>query len=278
MKTNYTINEYTALACSDPASTELLRLLPPVLRARDYHLYLNAGQRLTDLWLMGGRAILGHKPARVVNELKNSAERGLFVPFPHPAEKRFFKVLAEIFPGYKYRLYNDIGSLCRVLKTIVTNAANSKSILLWRPFLENSGKETANAKIIIPILPWPQAPAVLVLDESLDTSFPAGDLIAPVLLAPATRALYNLVAEIKNKDSMFYKTKYKIIDKKQLKRRGIYLSLAKDIDTETYKNIFKSFLKGGFLIPPSMHEPVILPPLMTPGEESQLAKLLGEYA
>jgi glutamate-1-semialdehyde aminotransferase len=69
-------------------TADLSRLIPPINRARDYRLYTQDGRRLVDLWQYGGRAVLGHNPPGVLRELKNSAERGLFVPLPHPRDKR----------------------------------------------------------------------------------------------------------------------------------------------------------------------------------------------
>ena len=112
----------------------LLRLLPKVLRARDFHLYLEGGKRLTDLWRWGGRAVLGHKPPKVLVELKNAAERGLFTPLPHPMEKRFTKALSEFFPDSGFRLYMDESSLRRALAE-----AGLENVPLWRPFLREQG-------------------------------------------------------------------------------------------------------------------------------------------
>ena len=53
---------------------------------------------------------------------------------------------------------------------------------------------------------------------------------------------------------------------------GIYLT--RDMDKEKYEALFRRFLEGGFLIPPSKAEPLILPFTMSDGEEAKLAQLL----
>ena len=83
----------------------LLREIPAVLRARDFRLYTDGGKRLVDLWQNGGAAILGHTPPSLLRELKNTASRGLYAPFPHFLEGRFLKALSSIFPGRDFRLY-----------------------------------------------------------------------------------------------------------------------------------------------------------------------------
>jgi hypothetical protein len=265
---------------------ELLRLLPRVLRARDFHLYTEEGKRLVDLWLQGGRAVLGHKPPRVLLELKNAAERGLFSPFPHPLERRLTKALAVFFPDRSFRFYNDPSSMYKALEKAFPGESASLqpatipdpafpdsnvqkvTVTLWRPFVEPVPK----APILLPVLPWPLGPAVLALDKSLDTSFPQGELIPPVLLAPAARALYDLAAQIRNPSRQrYYRVEKAIVGVWQ--RRGIYLTTR--VDREKYAELFKSFLEAGFLLPPQASEPVILPAVMSKGEETQLAKLLA---
>jgi len=274
------------MACFD---RQLLRLLPRVLRARDFHLYLEGGKRLVDLWRSGGRAVLGHKPPRVLGELKNAAERGLFTPLPHTTEKRFIKALAELFPGCTFCLYTDEASLYRALQEsglVPANSAgsfhdpafpsqgNEKGISLWRPFLEQKVIDT----IFVPVLPWPRVPAVLVLGKDMENSFPAGELIPPVLLAPAARALHDLSATLKTFSPNQSRPKYPKVEKALAKslwrRRGIYLTVEPDMDRTQYEALFRRFLEAGFLIPPSPAEPAILPLTMSPGEESKLVELL----
>ena len=249
---------------------ELLRLVPRVLRARDFHLYLEGGKRLTDLWRSGGKALLGHKRPRVVGELKNAAERGLFCALPHPLEKRFLKALAGFFPDRAFRLFLNEGSLYRALE----KAGVSGPVPLWRPFLEK-----VTVTFFTPVLPWPLGPEVLVLEKSLENSFPPGELIPPVLLTPAARSLYDLAAALKTKALPRYPKIYKALglsmgdDSCRWRRQGIYLT------TETsgaeYAALFRNFLEGGFLIPPSPEEPAILPLSMSDGEEAKLAQLLA---
>ena len=282
---------------------ELLELIPKVLRARDFHLYLENGKRLTDLWLDGGRAVLGHKPPRVMLELKNAAERGLFSPLPHPIERRLLKALEALFPGRTFRLYTDSGSLCHALAqagmpldAILPDPAypeggvadNGARVSLWRPFIElpSAVSEPDAMPILIPVLPWPLGPEVLVLSKSMEASFSIGDLIPPVLLAPAARALYNLVAALKAPgqgraryhkiETIFGKRNSGALNEseKLWRRKGIYLTVKPDMESEKYAALFRRFLEGGFLIPPSPAEPAILPASMSPGEEAKLAELL----
>ena len=274
--------------------TQLLKLLPRVLRARDFHLYTEGGKRLTDLWLQGGRAILGHKPPQVLRELKNAAERGLFAPFPHPMENRFIKALGELFQGRGFRLYPDTVSLYRALEKAGfaekddengdCHHSENGDCHLWRPFIEEHPDNLA--PVLIPVLPLPLGPEVLVLEKSAEASFPTSELIPPVLLAPAARALYDLIAVLKAKNQnrgQYLKIEKVLREQKPgglksgggfWRRQGIYLTLAPCMEREEYAALFRNFLEGGFLIPPSQLDPLILPPSLSPGEESKLAALL----
>ena len=264
----------------------LLRLVPLVLRAREFHLYLEGGQRLLDLWRQGGRAVLGHKPPEVLKELKNAAERGLFTPLPHPAEKRFFKALEQFFPGRVFRLFTDESSLRRALEqagftgpfydpAFPTQSAGEPSISLWRPFIK-----MVPGTVFVPVLPWPLGPVVLVLDKSAEAPF-SSPVIPPVLLAPATRALYDLAAALKDHSPDSLKFKYPKIEKAlkngNWRRQGIYITGKATLDNEKYEALFRRFLEAGFLIPLSPAEPIILPLWMSPGEEAKLAGLFNQF-
>ncbi|MDR1024111.1 MAG: hypothetical protein LBL56_00150 [Treponema sp.] len=198
--------------------TSPLNLLPVVLRARDFRLYTQGGGRLVDLWQCGGRSILGHNPAGVLRELKNSANRGLFSPLPHPLERRLVKALSRLIPRRNFRFYTERSALDQALEaagfprtesfpdpvfdpgadsgTLAGNPAGDAGPGLWRPFLEPApeGETETPSPLLIPILPWPLAPWVLALEPALEDRFAPSQPVSPVLLAAAVRAVYDLIA------------------------------------------------------------------------------------
>ncbi|MDR3247537.1 MAG: hypothetical protein LBT39_02020 [Treponema sp.] len=256
----------------------LLRLLPPVLRARDFRLYTQGGGRLVDLWQDGGRAILGHTPAGVLRELKNSANRGLFAPLPHPQEQRLARALAQLLPNRAFRFFADRSALDKAGYTgpfpdpaFGDSAAGDSTgpVSLWRPFLD-----APPAPILIPVLPWPLAPWVLAVDKALDKDLAPSDPISPALLAAATRGIYDLIAATER--PVYPKINQVLYGSPQTQWhcRGIYLTYSPPAKDDTWETLFRRFLEGGFLIPPSAQEPLILPSVLSPGEETKLAALL----
>ncbi|GHT64706.1 hypothetical protein FACS1894110_04900 [Spirochaetia bacterium] len=275
------------------AETDLLRLLPPVLRAREFRLYTEGGHRFVDLWQHGGRTILGHTPPNLLRELKNTANRGLMSPFPHPLEKRLAKALSKLFPNKIFRIYTDDGSLYCALESAgfslkpgdpIPDPAfppvneTGSAISLWRPFLDNS----ALSPLLIPILPWSLSPRVLVMEESLSPKFLPSDIISPLILAAAIRGIYDLIAATPERGSKVFPKINKAVyggggeaSVKKWRWQGIYLTHDPVLDAASYADLFQRFLDGGFLLPPGARDPLILPGIMSPGEEAKLAELLS---
>jgi hypothetical protein len=265
-----------------------LSLVPAIRRARDFRLYTDQGRRLIDLWQLGGAAILGHTPVGVLREFKNTAARGLFAPFPHPLEGRLIKALARLFPGGDFRVYADEFSLRRALDQAgydvpfpdpAFSPEPARIVSLWRPFLLPGERGFAfspdTPPIQRPVLPlsWPGSPRILALEKSQSRCFPPSDQVSPVILAAAIRGIYDLLAAGDRGTPRFPKIK-KALTQSPWRCRGIYLTLREPPDTAGYAGLFRDFLDRGFLLPPDATQPLILPGILSPGEEAALAELL----
>jgi hypothetical protein len=284
-----------------------LNLLPVVLRARDFRLYTQGGGRLVDLWQAGGRSILGHNPAGVLRELKNSANRGLFSPLPQPLKRRLVKALSRLIPRRNFRFYTERVALDRALEAagfpqaesfpdpVFDPPAGTPGPCLWRPFLEPVPEEETGTPfpLLVPVLPWPLALWVLALEPALEDRFAPSQPISPVLLAAAVRAVYDLIAAgpgggrpvYPRINHALYGTPREL--KNPWRCRGPYLVYAPlqipsygdqqdpKVQAPSWETLFRNFLREGFLIPPEPTEPLILPGILSPGEEAKLAALLG---
>ncbi|GHV71110.1 hypothetical protein AGMMS49928_21520 [Spirochaetia bacterium] len=274
----------------------MIRLLPPVNRARGFHLYTQDGRRFIDLWQSGGGALLGHNSPNVLRELKNAANRGLVAPLPHVRENRLIKAIGKLFPDKTIRLFADEASLRRALSTMNVPGARDPffdpalnefpekdppAISLWRPFLPERFLPQLSAPFLVPVLPWPLSPGVLVFAKEPETenkfvqdANAAQDMLSPVIIAAAARSVHDLIAAPERGKVNYLKIKKTLAyDKCIWQQRGIYLSLKSPPDS--YAELFSIFLEGGFLLPPDLHQPLILPGELSPGEESNLAELLS---
>ncbi|WP_010262319.1 hypothetical protein [Treponema primitia] len=260
----------------------LLRRVPPILRARDFRLYTQDGRRLVDLWQYGGAAILGHTPAGLLRTLKNTAQRGLFAPLPHPQEKRLLKALATLLPGMTFRLYRSDTALRHALE-----AGGFPEPVLWRPFRDSALPPDQPCIPVLP-LPWSDALGVLAVPPETAAAFPPSEIISAVILAAATRGVYDLIAATPARGQVSYPRIEEALANEAAAgrwlRQGIYLhcSLQRssprspDLNDEAYGKIFTHFLEHGFLIPPDQNQPLILPWVLSAGEESKLAELLAK--
>jgi len=244
----------------------LLSTVPQVLRARGYRLYLSNNKRLIDLWLCGGAAILGHTPANQLRELKNTAGRGLYAPYPHFTENRLIKALSKLLPGRVFRLY----------------AAPPKElgdITLWRPY---TGSEEFKDEIFIPVIPGIQTwrgglpfglCVIAAQSEEAVSHLPPGDRFSPILLSLAARGIHDIIAAPERGKPHFPKIN-KALKTSRWQRNGIYLTLKETPAQAEWETLFNSFLESGFLLPPSPVYPLILPGEMSDGEETKLAAAL----
>jgi hypothetical protein len=95
-------------------------------------------------------------------------------------------------------------------------------------------------------------------------------LISPVILALTTRAIYD-VLHTPERGTVISKRVEEALAAGPWRRTGIYVTPKEEMTDTEWDRIFKRFLDAGFLIPPTQHDPLILPGELSPGEEKQLA-------
>ena len=255
----------------------LLRKIPFVLRARSFRLYLSnandcqGNRRLVDLWQNGGAAILGHTPPNLLREIKNSASRGLYAPYPHFTEERLIKALSKLLPGRSFRLY----------AAPPTELVNAK---LWRPFVDPASPfKVEKEPLLIPVIPGIQTwrnglplglCVVAAASEESIARLPPSEPLSPILLAAATRGIYDLLAASQRGKPHLPRI-LKALKNSRWQRQGIYITLKEKPAPLEWESLFNKFLEAGFLLPPTPSQPVILPAEMSDGEEAKLAAVLA---
>jgi len=254
----------------------LLRLVPEVLRAREFRLYTKAG-RLVDLWQNNGAAVLGHTPPSLLRTLKNTASRGLYAPFPHFLEARYHKALSRVFPDRNFRLY-------AAPPPGLEKLAADGSAALWRPFADSASPlgVPESPPVLIPVVPGIQTwrnglPLGLCVLAVKDEAVIEGDFLPPVLLAAAARGIYDLISAARARANPQYPRIAKALKNSPQnfwQRGGIYLTPRQKPSQTEWAALFRRFLENGFLLPPLPSQPLILPGVLSPGEEAKLVSLL----
>lgn len=235
-------------------NNELYRLIyekyGTVTRARNCFLYTKKGERLTDLYLENGKAILGWDGKNAFTFFKNMLNKGLTGGFVCEDKSRLDNAVSKLF-GRKCKVF-----LYPTKKDAVAAAVNvgAKNIVSYRPWnSEQQNLSDADAIILIPPLPWGEEIVILAIFDGV----PANALAIPFALQAAlTRAIYNLIGQLplrQEKDWFIYDT----ILSKYWTRKGPYLF--PKISEDKYDSFVKHCLDCGLVINPSYNEPSLVP-------------------
>jgi hypothetical protein len=269
----------------------LLSELPQIRRARDFHLYDHRGRRYLDLYLQDGRALLGHRPERVLLHTKNMLSKGLSGDFPSVFERRLAKALAPLLPDHPViRIYRNQDRLVRVLTEHLGTAAPvdpaledpaGKPVALWRPFLDSPACTSAAGRaaappVLIPVIPFPGsfAPAVACFREPPGGSVPDSDLLSPALLAALCEAMYALGRFAARAERAYAEEHWRTFDAPLWERRGPYLRCL--CNKGQYPAFFRRSLEKGILIAPDFPGPSIIPAEASAGERALFEGLSTE--
>lgn len=250
-----------------------LHKLPTILRARGFHLYDKKGTRYLDFYQDNGRAILGHKPANVSTELKNTLSRGLLGRLPSIYGYRLEKALRSLLPEYTgVRIFEHPGKVKELLlkrgilagdrpipDPLFSRGEGQDTVAVWRPFVE---KEVEFPDIIVPLLPFPGgfSPGIVCFRRQKEDILPPSDICSPFLLAGLTRIVYDLIKEIEFRE----RDSWGRFDIPGWNRKGPYL--IPDIPENEYGEVFRKYLDGGLLFHPSHRGISIIPGEFSPGE------------
>ena len=267
--------------------------LPPLRRAREYHLYAADGRRYLDLYLAGGRAILGHKPPGLMRSLKNELQKGLLAEFPAASSscaRRFVKALLGL-PGLAAAETPGDGGLRVALYASFDRALAAAGRLLGRRLTENDIQEPFFARageivyyrpgagldyspfpLMIPVLPFPGgfAPQPLLFRPAagMDPRLAEDEEeTSPVLLAGLTRVTEELQSLTKFPDI------WKEWRMPGWNKLGCYCFWEGRAD---YGTVFRRFRENLVILPPDPRRPALLPRVFSQGEKSLVERLCAE--
>jgi hypothetical protein len=261
--------------------------IPRVRRARGYRLYDGSGKRYLDLYQNGGAAILGHRSAGTVREMKDALSRGLACGLPSPSLGRIVKNIRKFFPSYAcVRIYSCLHRALEAASFYLGARVSPDEIFdpavdphprysypvgLWRPFLPFG--EGPLPEVLIPVLPLfgLESFAALCFRSVPDREVPESDHVSPYLLAGTLEAL----AELSRFQCADEVMKAAVEDAPQWERRGRYLKAL--FPRSEYPAVFQAFLDAGVLLSPFYPGPSILPTEASAGEARKLRDLFRSH-
>ena len=264
----------------------LINHLPPIKRARGYRLYDYNQRVYIDLYQNGGRAVLGHRAFRLTTVIKDVISKGTIFDLPSIYTKRLEQALSRRFPDFPYvYLAGSPEGALRIAALYLGREISNRhicnpfnptkrkcDILRSYPFLKDAQREE-RASVLMPVIPFVMSgsPAALCFRNTPPEGFPLSELISPVVLAGALRALNDL----KNYRQADWFKEDLLKDKRGWLQRGIYITA--NFEEELYAGVFKNFLEKGVLLNPDYREPSILPAEASPGELKRMVDLFGKY-
>jgi len=283
------------MTISTQIDSSLMRLLPPIRRARGYRLYDYRGRRYLDLNLAGGRALLGHRPERMLHELKNLVSRGLLGDLPSGFDSRLARALSRLIPDHPVvRIFANEDRLLAALAeglgagpklvdpaisgfkgqpATIPGPSNGPDAIVWRwrPYLPDVLPSEPERSVALPVLPFPGSfgPAVACLRGVAESELPPSDLVSPALLGALTRSAYDLLRfmEQENYDEQWWAQ----FDAPWWLRRGPYLVAR--CEKREYSVVFRRLLEIGVHISPSYPGPSVVPAECSDGELKPLREL-----
>ena len=306
-----------------------------VKRARGIYLYTEKAVRLTDCFLDGGRAILGHGGGKAKTAFKDCFERGANGFYDSGLLPAFEKAVKQLLPrnfttirlytektaapleGISYSLESSQKKADAALEQTsyslesarekadaaleqtsfsLDNSQKKAEPVLWRPWLEISGKSTEQPTgypkiqivhniegdfpaIVKIVPPFPYATELCVYafstacGEEMLQNLPKNDIVPAPLLAAFTRGFYDLKIALGTYTENDFKANSKVFEPFFI-RNQCYLF--PKIPEEKYKDFVLKCLDIGIVISPDYNVPSIMPWRANPGDLKKISKVFGE--
>ncbi len=271
---------------------DLLRLLPPIRRARGNRLYAADGRRFLDLWLDDGRGILGERDRATRTMAANAADKGLTRPYPGLYDARFAKAVIAAWPGFGTvktfsceRAALDaaarvLGAAPRVIDAAapLSDPGAGPTLALARPF----AAIPESADVAMPRLPCPRpySPYCLMARDGTPAAASLGsepgELVPAQSTFAAARGLSSLESAVRDG---YGEELWARFDKRLgafFARTGPYLFAR--VDAGSYDGFFRAALEGGALVSPRFDAPSVIPPDFDDGELVKLLRALEKLA
>ena len=292
--------------------TEIRKRYGNIRRARGYYLYTEKNVRLLDLWLDGGKAILGRRTGQANLVCKQFLDKGLTGSLPTKADVQLRRALESLLPDYPIiRWYETQDKAERIAGSVLPAGQNGavQPLPVWRPFLDldpasDSQEPIAdNLMLVTPAYPVPFG--IIAAGSRFEGRLPPSDVLFPPLAYSLARAFFDLkrkmlelqIKEIKTEDGQrsgaagrSMRVSHTIVKKRQaaLNRKAEAVRLIPSvwiqkgwylfphIPESEYPAFFLQALDARVLISPEYGTPSILPDCESYAELIRFLKLRNE--
>ena len=175
-----------------------------IRRARGYYLYTEKNIRLLDLWLDGGKAILGRRTGQANLVCKQFLDKGLTGFLPTRADAQLQRALETLLPDYPViRWYETQDKAERIAGSVLQSGRGStvQTLAVWRPFLGvDTGCENETVAETVPIMlvtpAYPAPYGIIAADSRFEERLPQSDALFPPLAYSLARAFFDLNRKI----------------------------------------------------------------------------------
>lgn len=230
-----------------------------VKRARNYYLYTEKGSRITDMFQLNGRSILGWRHGKSMELFKNIFDRGVLGGFKTSQDNQLEKAIKKLFPfAENFGIFTDSSLPCEL-----------EDFPLWRPwssFEENQFSTLENNSYggvkFYPPFPWGNITVVIFNKNSkVDPSLlklccENTNALPTPLKAAVTRSIYDLLSKLTKSSEKDFCLYDKILEP-YFRREGIYLY--PKCEEKEYNDLWIKALDNKILLSPNYNEPSIIP-------------------
>ena len=179
--------------------TEIRKRYGNIRRARGYYLYTEKNVRLLDLWLDGGKAILGRRTGQANLVCKQFLDKGLTGFLPTKADVQLRRALEALLPDYPViRWYETQGKAERIAASAMPAGQNGtrQPLPVWRPFLDldsaSDPQEPIADGIMLVTPAYPVPCGIIAAGSRFEESLPPSDVLFPPLAYSLARAFFDL--------------------------------------------------------------------------------------
>lgn len=291
-----------------PFQSMIIRRFGNIRRARGFYLYTDKKVRLLDMYLNGGRAILGHRPRAVITQYKKELDKGVCAVLPTKNVGELRAALKVLFPQYKAVFYSSpetaLKSASRLMKDYVPGSKDLSggtkvhqlgqphtiyfdyvNVPVYRPFMNE------DLGFAFLFFPYPSISTTILLTKKDNGIVPEyEEAILPAEQVAISAFVHLLIARQKQESNEVACHSMRI--KKELAREvqaqkerkallplistffdmeGCYLYFKKDCGM-SYRDFFVSAINEHILLSPWVDDPSIFPTLQHYGQLTKFLK------